>query len=361
MRRNRLLHLGCCLLCLLVIQAFVFAQTPETSGTPVNPAEPAPKTEPSPETTPPPEPSKIEPENLIHIGDLIDVDVLGSTEFDWRGTLTPEGFLNGVEFVEEPIFGLCQRPETVARKIAEGYSKLLKDPQVSVRIVDRSGRPISYLYGAVRTPQRFRLNRAVRLSELIILSGGMTEKASGEIQILRPPALSCRAQAERELKTPPDTALIEAKNEASAIFINIKIADLLKGDKSANPFILNGDVVTVREAQPVFVAGGVSNPRQINAFSKLTVTRAILSAGGFLKNADRQKVLIFRRDGAEMKVIEIDLKKIENKEDEDFELRAFDVVEVGIQGKEKRKFPPAVLNGIGGEGKSGELPLRVID
>ena len=30
--------------------------------------------------------------DLIHFGDVIDVDVVGSLEFDWRGGLTPEGF-----------------------------------------------------------------------------------------------------------------------------------------------------------------------------------------------------------------------------------------------------------------------------
>ena len=30
--------------------------------------------------------------NLIHLGDVIDIDVEGNLEFDWRGPLTPEGF-----------------------------------------------------------------------------------------------------------------------------------------------------------------------------------------------------------------------------------------------------------------------------
>ncbi|MDM7924023.1 MAG: hypothetical protein QUS14_17160 [Pyrinomonadaceae bacterium] len=34
---------------------------------------------------------------LIHYGDLIDIDVVGSFEYDWRGTLTQEGFIDGNE------------------------------------------------------------------------------------------------------------------------------------------------------------------------------------------------------------------------------------------------------------------------
>lgn len=358
MRGNGLLYLIGCVFYLLFIQAAVFPQTPE-------PAAPSkigkPEISARSETAPTPAPQLVEPENLVHIGDLIDVDVVGSTEFDWRGTLTPEGFLNGIDFVESPIFALCQSEQTIARRIAEGYSKLLRDPQISVRIVDRSGRPVSFLYGAVRTPQRFKLNRAVRLSELLILSGGLTEKANGEIQILRSPVLNCRAQAEKAAESSAAAELVKTASESSANFINITIAELLQGDAKANPWILTGDVITVREAAPVYVSGGVANPRQINALSKLTVTRAISSAGGFVKNADREKVIVFRRDGAETKIIEVDLGKIEARETEDLELQAFDVVEVGIKGKDKRKTPPALRIGEIAAKNTVELPLRVIN
>ena len=78
----------------------VFAQTPT----------PTPTETPKPEN----EQTKIDDSDLIHFGDLIDVDVVGSVEFDWRGTLNPEGFLNGPAFIEDPVFGLCRSEEAVA-------------------------------------------------------------------------------------------------------------------------------------------------------------------------------------------------------------------------------------------------------
>jgi hypothetical protein len=87
--------------------------------------------------------TSISEENLIHNGDLIEVDVVGSTEYDWRGTLNPEGFLNGINFTDNPIFALCQTEESVGAKIAESYEKILREPTIIVRILDRSKRPVS--------------------------------------------------------------------------------------------------------------------------------------------------------------------------------------------------------------------------
>ncbi|MGH9819117.1 MAG: hypothetical protein ACRD43_03015, partial [Pyrinomonadaceae bacterium] len=44
--------------------------------------------------------------DLVHYGDVIDVDVVGSLDFDWRGTLNPEGFLDGMERIEDPVYAL---------------------------------------------------------------------------------------------------------------------------------------------------------------------------------------------------------------------------------------------------------------
>ena len=99
--------------------------------------------------------------DLVHFGDTIDVDVLGNVEFDWRGTLTPEGFLSGLDFIEEPVFAQCKTETEIAAAVAAGYSKLLRDPQVVVRVVDRSKRPVSTIFGAIKKAQRFQIQRPI--------------------------------------------------------------------------------------------------------------------------------------------------------------------------------------------------------
>jgi protein involved in polysaccharide export with SLBB domain len=293
----------------------------------------------------------VKPTDLIHFGDLIDVDIVGSTEFDWRGILTPEGFLNGVDFVEEPIYALCRSEEQVANDIANGYKKILRNPQVIVRVVDKNGRAVSYLYGAVKKPHRFQIQRPVRLNELIIISGGIDEKASGEIQIIRSSTLNC----EKETLNKEESA-----KEIGSKVLKVKINDLIKGEKEANPFILNGDIITVKEAEPIYVIGGVANPRQINARSQMTVSRAIASAGGFTKNADLKNIVVFRRVKNETIRIEVDFSKIESKESEDLLLQKYDIVEIAQNGAEKRKFAP-IVKVYDREVRTLDMPLRIIE
>ena len=305
-------------------------------------------------------------ENLIHLGDLIDVDVVGSTEYDWRGTLTPEGFLSGINFTENSIYALCQEEESIASKIAESFKKILREPKVIVKILDRSKRPVSVLYGAVRKNQRFQINRPVLLNELVISSGGFTDKVSGEIQILRYPNLNCFSQMAKltEVDGKMDgngEKFIPVSQTSETQYINVKISDLLSGKSEANPQILGGDIITVLEAKPIYVIGGVGAPKQLALRSQITLSRAIDSAGGLAKGAQSKQITIFRRNGIETKIIEADLDKIEAGQSDDIVLQAFDVVEVTQKGREKRKFPPVINVVDSNEKQADKLPLKIID
>lgn len=301
--------------------------------------------------------------DLIHIGDLIDIDVVGSLEYDWRGTLTPEGFLKQFDTVEDQIFALCKSEEEIAREVEKSYSKILRDPKVVVRVLDRSNRPVSMVYGAVKQPLKFQIKRPVYLNELIVLVGGFTEKASGEIQIFRPQNQSCGETVAKKQQTGNDSRerFIATRQDNGTQFINIRITDLLSGNKDANLQILSGDIVTVLEANPIYVIGGVENPKQISTRSQMTVSRAISTAGGLTKDADAKKVTIFRRVGNETKIIDADLDKIKANQAEDIILQAFDVVEVLQKGREKRQFPPVINVEDFGENDKSKMPLRVID
>lgn len=332
----------------LFLSGSIFAQAP----TPVPTETPKPNSE--------NDKKKVAESDLIHFGDLIDVDVVGSVEFDWRGTLTPEGFLNGLDFIENPVYGLCRSEEAVADDVAKGYSKILRDPKVVVKILDRSNRAVSVIMGAVKTPQRLQIRRAVFLNELIIISGGLIDKTSGEIQIFRPKNLSCASTKPSSGESRERFVTAGAQDNDSG-YINIRISDLLSGKKEANPQILNGDIVTVLEAQAIYVIGGVAAPKKISFRSAITLTRAIDSAGGLARNADATKITIFRRAGGETKIIDADLEKIKAQKAEDIVLQAYDIVDVTQNGREKRKLAPIINVMELSDGNEAKLPLRVID
>ena len=296
---------------------------------------------------------------MAHFGDVIDVDIVGGFEFDWRGTLTSDGYLDGVDGFNEPVYGLCRTEAEISAGVAKAFSKILRDPKVIVRIIDRSNRAVVRLDGAVRTPTRFTLKRPVRLTELIVLAGGLTDDVSGEISVFRPQNLSClpsvlsTANGGDKISGPP--------RDNGSRTITIKISDLLNGNTAANIQILSGDMIDVSRAVPVYVIGAVNSPRPIYSRANITVSRAVASAGGLAKDADGGRVTIFRRDGADTKTIEADLGKIKQGVTDDIVLASFDIIDVASKGRGKRKYPPAIANGLKTNRNGRELPLRVID
>lgn len=289
-------------------------------------------------------------EARVHYGDVIDVDFVGGFEFDWRGGLTPEGYLNGLDAVDGPIYGLCLTEGEVAAAIKKVYSKILRNPEVVVRIIDKSNRALVRLSGAVKSPARFKLMRVVSLRELLIISGGFTDAVSGEISIFRPKNASCSdaSSAENPSQSNPLQTMI------------VKISELLKGLPSANPLILSGDIIEVGSAPVIYVIGAVNNPRPIFSREQLTVSRAIATAGGLAKESDGKKVTIIRREGPEIKNIDVDLVRIKRGESEDAILKPFDIIDVASKGRGKRKYPPVEANAHWTTNLA-EPPLRVID
>ncbi|MBA3770252.1 MAG: SLBB domain-containing protein [Blastocatellia bacterium] len=276
--------------------------------------------------------------DLVHHGDLLDVDVLGGLEFDWRGRINPEGFIDGLEGVSEPIPALCRPVSDVAKDIARAYSKFLRNPETVVKIVDKSARPLALIDGAITTPSRLRLNRWPTLREVIVLGGGITGEANGEIQIFRPGNASCGGK-----DNGPET-------------LSITVKSLLGGAADANPRIRHGDLITIKRADIIYVVGSVVNPGQISSRETTTLSKVIAASGGLAENADSARLSVTRRQGDTVKTTEYDLAKIVKKAVDDPILKAFDVVEVGRKGRAKQTYQPPDA-----EAPRPALPLRVVD
>ncbi len=310
-----------------------------------------------PPPLPSPTPSQTDVVDLVHFGDLIDVDFAGGFEFDWRGGLTPEGFLDGLDNQGDRIYALCRSEKEIAADIVKIYGRILRDPKVEVKILDRSNRAVVRLSGAVKFSQRFQIKRTVHLRELLIIAGGVTDETSGEITIFRPGNLSC-GPGLSSITTGAGPASI--KDNGSQM-INIKISELLSGVSASDPVILSGDIITVEKAMPIYIIGAVGNPRQIFSRSQITVTRAIASAGGLIKDALGDEVTIFRREKGGSHVVSINLTKVKNGEMVDEVLKPFDIIDVPRKGAARRQFPPILDVGSLNDPRSTNPPLRIID
>ncbi|HSQ24248.1 MAG TPA: SLBB domain-containing protein, partial [Pyrinomonadaceae bacterium] len=133
--------------------------------------------------------------------------------------------------------------------------------------------------------------------------------------------------------------------------------DTLRGDEAANPYVEPGDIVTVPEAEQVYVVGNVYSPKSLPLREPITVSRAIAMAGGPLRDSKTDKVRIVRQvGGGGQSEIFVNLNAIAQKKAEDLQLQPNDIVEVPEStGKSLiRSLLGAVTPSV------AQLPVRVI-
>jgi polysaccharide export outer membrane protein len=122
-----------------------------------------------------------------------------------------------------------------------------------------------------------------------------------------------------------------AQNSASSNIITINLNELLEtGDLHNNIALQAGDVVTVPHAGIVYVLGAVNRPGGFvvsNDRTQLTTLKVLSLAGGFTKIAKMDHAVIIRKDEqGKQTETEVDLKKVINRESEDVQMRASDIL-----------------------------------
>ena len=298
---------------------------------------------------------------LLGPGDVVDVRVFGQPELSSSVQVDSDGNLSSLPFLEKPIVAKCRSDKDVQKDITVAYAKFINNPQVSVRISERNSRQPAVVFGAVRQPTRVEMKRKVRLNELMAVSGGFTERASGTIQILHTEPLMCPEPGEEN-----DAAPIDGTRIPLSI---VKIADLRAGKVEANPVIRPGDYVLVTEAEPVYITGSVNQPGGVYLREDLMLSRALAMVGGARKEAKLSEVRIFRQipGSANQEVLTIDVTAIRKNLKPDVPLQAYDVIEVPEAGMFSSSRIASTLMGALSGGLSSAvtntgmyLPSRVI-
>jgi len=279
---------------------------------------------------------------LLGPGDTLDVRVFGQPDLNAIVEVDSDGNISSLPFLEAPVPARCRTEKEVQKEIAKAYAKYLKNPQVSVRIGERKSRQPATVFGAVRQPTRVQMQRKVRLNELMAVSGGFTERASGTIEILHTEPVMCPGPGDEKL----------AKFDGDQLPREIvKIADLKSGKQEANPIIRPGDYITVTEAEPIYIIGSVNAPQGIYLRDQLTLSRALAMVGGARKEAKISDVHVYRqKPGAtDQELIHIDYNKIKKNEVPDFFLQAFDVIEVPEAGLfSSGRIVPTLMSAVTG-------------
>ena len=126
------------------------------------------------------------------------------------------------------------------------------------------------------------MKRKVRLNELMAVSGGFTERASGTIEIIHTEPVMCPQPGEEELAGPIDGSNSHGNSSGC-----VPISKPVRQD--ANPIIRPGDYITVTEAEPVYIIGSVNAPQGIFLRDQLTLSRALAMVGGARKSEAQRR------------------------------------------------------------------------
>jgi polysaccharide export outer membrane protein len=278
-------------------------------------------------------------------GDVLDIRILNRTNLS-RESVRVEG--NGairMPLIETDIQAACLTEGELSQEIAKRYLKFYRNPQVEVFIKDYRSTQVAII-GMVTEQGRFQLQRRIRLLELLAYAKGPGEKAGQTINVVHSgTAFQCEKDE-------------TGKEDINAGISSYRLNETLLGLEKANPYLLNGDIVTLPEADQVYVVGNVILPRSIALKEPVTVSRAIAMSGGLGKDSKTSKIRIVRQEpgSTTKKEIYVDLGAIEKKRADDIALVANDIVDVPISGTKS-----ILRSMIGGLAPAvSQLPVRVV-
>ena len=294
---------------------------------------------------------------LLGPGDVIDIRFFGQSDLNSAVAVDSDGNISSLPFIEKPIPAKCRTEKDVQKDIVAAYSRLINNPQISVRIVERNSRQPATVFGAVRSATRVQMMRRLRLNELMAVAGGFTERAAGTIQILHTEPLMCPEPGEEREAEPIDGTKIP--------LVIIQISDLRTGKPEANPIIRPGDYILVTEAEPVYITGAVVAPTGVFLRDKLTLGLALGMVGGARKEAKLTDIRVWRlkADSTDRELIKVDYAAIKKNQAPDFLLKPYDVIEVpeASMFSTQRIFPTLVGALTGGISTFGTaIPYKVI-
>lgn len=279
----------------------------------------------------------------IGVGDVLDIRIYNRPQLSREAVRVEGSGMIRMPLIETEIKAACLTEGELAKEISTRYARYYKNLQVDVFIKGYHSQQVAVI-GAVNDQSRFELQRRVRLLELLTYAKGPSARAGQTINIVHSTASSPCKQID--------------ETDESAAFTSYKLSDVLQGDPKSNPYLEAGDIVTVPEADQVYVVGNVFMPLTISLKEPITLTRAIAMAGGLKQDTSKDKIRILRQEPGTTirKEITVDLNAIEKKRSEDLALVPNDIVDVPTSAG--KSFLRSLFQGV--VPSVGQLPVRVV-
>ena len=264
-------------------------------------------------------------------GDVLTVVVRKTAELSGTFRVDQRGMIR-IPMIDGDVRAACLTESELANNITTLYLEYKQKPSVDVFVSDFQSRPVSVI-GAVNGPGQFRLQRRVRLLELLTFANGPAPRAGRIINVVHASGPgTCQIDPSSATTSSSTTGIADAKpDNSSSEVIVYSLNDTLKGKDEANPFMQPGDVVSLPDADQVFVIGHVNAPQAIPLRDKvLTVSRAIAMAGGPARDGKTSQVRIVRQTvTGEKKEIVVNLDAVRKQKAIDIVLNPDDIIEVG--------------------------------
>ncbi|HKV26052.1 MAG TPA: SLBB domain-containing protein [Candidatus Acidoferrum sp.] len=328
--------------------------------------------------------ARLQPHDyVIGAGDLLSIEVFDVKELSREVRVSQLGTINiPLVPVRLRVAGLTEIQ--TEQKIAEVLEAdgLVTHPDVLVSVKERKSKPITVV-GAVAHPLVYQADSQVTLLEVLAQAGGLASDAGDEVIITRPipqmtfedsesspatespspagksntiptagtqaPASPSKPASDQEppaLPAPGSASpanvseTLPPKSSSGVQTITVNLYQLMEaGNLKSNISLQAGDVVTVPHAGIVYVMGAVTRPGGFvlsNDREQLNVLKILALAGGFTRTAKTNRAVVIRKDAqGQQRTVELDLKKILNRQAEDVQLEPSDILYVPSSGSKE--------------------------
>jgi polysaccharide export outer membrane protein len=234
--------------------------------------------------------------------DVLQISVWGSPELTIQVPVRPDGMITVPPAGDVKAAGLT--PRELKALLEKELTKYVKTPDVNIVVT------------AVNSFKVFVLGDGIRGAT----SGGMTGgastsgvSASGAITLKRATTLlQLLAQLGSLQNADLSNSYVLRNGQKLDVDLNRLV---IKGDISQDIQLRPNDVIFIPDnfEKRIMILGEVRTPSVIKFKEGMTVLDAILSSGGFTQFANPNNVTIIRKEGDQVKNIEVRLKELINK------------------------------------------------
>jgi polysaccharide export outer membrane protein len=225
--------------------------------------------------------------------DVLQISVWGSPDLSAKVPVRPDGMIS-LSLVGD-VVAAGRTPQELKKVLEEEFTKFIKTPTVSVVVTDINSFKV-YVFGEG-------ISRGTA-------AGQASGHSSGAVTLRRNTSLmqliaQLGSLREADLS---NAYLMRANQKLSVDFQKL----VLKGDVSQDVALKPNDIIFIPDnfEKRIRVVGAVRTPGIYPYYPGMTALDSVLTAGGFTDFASQNNVIIVRKEGAEVKQIEVRLKDV---------------------------------------------------